>query len=60
MGFSLKTQKTSLGSSRFPQERAMGITYYGYRYYNPAVGPMINHDPIEENEKFIKHYLCRR
>lgn len=41
-------QKTALGRCEFSQNRALGVTYYGYRYYDAAVGRWINRDPIEE------------
>ena len=27
---------------------ALGVTYYGYRYYNPSTGRFLSKDPIEE------------
>ena len=41
-------QKTVSGNGDFFQKRTVGITYYGYRYYDPNVGRFINRDPIEE------------
>jgi len=31
-----------------PTPTASGVHYYGYRYYNPALGRWVNRDPIEE------------
>ena len=41
-------QKTALENSDFSQDRTVGITYYGYRYYDPTVGRWPSRDPIEE------------
>ena len=32
-----------------PQERAAGLSYYGYRYYVPSHGRWLSRDPIKEN-----------
>ena len=45
-------QKTTLGNSDFFQNRAVEITYYGYRYYDANVGRWINRDPIGERGGF--------
>lgn len=31
-----------------PQERAAALSYYGYRYYAPALGRWLSRDPLEE------------
>ena len=31
-----------------PQERAAGLSYYGYRYYAPSHGRWLSRDPLEE------------
>ena len=40
-------QKTALENSDFSQDRTVGITYYGYRYYDPTIGRWLNRDPIK-------------
>ena len=47
--FALRLQKAALENSDFFEKRAVGITYYGYRYYDPNVGRWINRDLIQEN-----------
>ena len=35
---------------RNPKPKTMGVTYYGYRYYDPNTGRWPSRDPIEEME----------
>ena len=44
----VKPIKTTLETPGFSQKRAVGITYYGYRYYDTTVGRWLSRDPIEE------------
>lgn len=46
--FAPEPRKTALGRCDFSQKRAVGITYYGYRYYDPVTGRWLSRDPIEE------------
>ena len=40
-----------------PQERAADLSYYGYRYYAPALGRWLSRDPLEE-EGGVNLYVC--
>jgi RHS repeat-associated protein len=41
-----------------PQERAAGLSYYGYRYYAPALGRWLSRDPLEEEGGVNLYVYC--
>ena len=43
MGFSITSRASATGASRSP---GPGITYYGYRYYDPETGRWLSRDPL--------------
>ena len=46
--FAPEPQNIALGQCDFSQNRAVGITYYGYRYYDPVTGRWPSRDPLGE------------
>ena len=63
--FAPEPRNIALGRCDFSQKRAVGITYYGYRYYDPVTGRWPGRDPIGENYRtaefneyaFIKNWV---
>ena len=47
-GYSGKPLATRVLHHRNPKPKTMGVTYYGYRYYDPATGRWPSRDPIGE------------
>jgi len=47
-GYSGKPLATKVLHHRNPKPKTMGVTYYGYRYYDPATGRWPSRDPIGE------------
>jgi len=48
-GYSGKPLAPKVLHHRNPKPKTMGVTYYGYRYYDPVTGRWPSRDPIEEN-----------
>ena len=47
-GYSGKPLATKVLHHRNPKPKTMGVTHYGYRYYDPNTGRWPSRDPIEE------------
>jgi len=47
-GYSGKPLATKVLHHRNPKPKTMGVTHYGYRYYDPLTGRWPSRDPIEE------------
>ena len=47
-GYSGKPLATKVLHHRNPKPKTMGVTYYGYRYYDPVTGRWPSRDPIGE------------
>jgi RHS repeat-associated protein len=47
-GYSGKPLATIVLHHRNPKPKTMGVTYYGYRFYDPLTGRWPSRDPIEE------------